>query len=346
MAVLRIADVDISIPEVWDDEVYFEAESKTWWNKFEGPEGSMMPGIRKDDLNGRPGDTIRLRMYLKLQGAGVTGDTPLEGNEEKLRSRETTFGVSRRKHGIRWDELAGIQSADDLRGIGMGQLSNWLAGLLDDLTWDEVTGNGTTTMPDGNKWAAGTATTRNTIADSDAGGRLTLASISEAKAYAQTELKIPPFRIYDGTEWYGLVVHPYAALKLKLSEPWQAAQRDAMPRGTDNPLFVGADFVGAWDGTLVYSASDRVPRSANTGSVQVADNVFFGSQLYARGYQQMPSWRSADFDYGTEHGVGVVTTLGTKLLTFDTTDAGDAADSAKLAVGGMVFYTSAPTPSV
>lgn len=342
MAVLRIADIADQIPEIWSTEIYHEAESETWWGRFEGPPGSMMPGVRKDDLLMRAGDTIRTDIFLKLQGAGVTGDTPLEGNEEKLRSRQMTLGVTRYKHGVREDELAEIQSIHDLRSIVGTKLKLWLAGLLDDLVWDEVTGVGTT-IPDGNKWAAGTASSRATVADTDAGGRLTLTSISEAKAYAKTQLKIPPFRVSGGNEFYGLVVHPYAALQLKLSTAWQQAQRDALPRGWDNPLFTGPDYVGMWDGVLVYEASDRVPRSTN-GSIQVADNVLFGSQLYSRGYQQLPSWRASEFDYGTEWGLGVITTLGVKLNVFDLTDAGGAAASALTAIGGMVFYTSAVAP--
>lgn len=345
MAVLRVGDVSISIPDIWDDELYFQAESETWWNRFEGTEGSSMPGIRKDNLQNRPGDTIRTRMYLKLQQNPVTGDAPLEGNEEKLRSREQTFGVTRYKGGIREDELAQIQSLDDLKGIGMGQMSNWLAGLLDNLVWSEVTGNGTTTMPDGNKWAAGTATSRNTVADTSAGGQITLGTISDMKAYAKTTLKIPPFRVQGGIEMYGMALHPFAALPLKKSTEWQQAQRDALPRGWDNPLFTGPDYIGMWDGVMLYEVNDRIPRSANTGSVQVADNVFFGSQLYSRGYQQLPSWRTAGFDYGTEWGLGVVTTLGVKLNTFDQTDDGTATDAQKLAIGGMVVYSAATSPS-
>lgn len=344
MAVLRIGDVSISIPDRWDDELYFEAESETWWNKFEGKEGAGMPGVRKDDLDGKPGDTIRTRIYLKLQQTPILDDNPLEGNEEKLRSRETTFGVRRRKGGVREDELAQIQSLDDLKDIAMGQMVTWWAGVSDDLVWDEVTGNGTTTMPDGNKWAAGTASSRATVADTDAGGRPTLATISDAKAYAKTVLKIPPFKVSGGNAFYGLAMHPYSALALKQQSAWQTAQRDALPRGWDNPLFVGPEYVGMWDGVLVYDVNDRVPASSN-GTINVADNVFFGSQLYMRGYQQRPTWRTSDFDYGTEWGLGVICVHGTKLVTFDLTDAGGAADSAKTAVGGMVFYASAIAPS-
>lgn len=344
MAVLRIGDVDITIPEVWDDELYFQAEDETWWNKFEGEEGGNMPGVRKDDLDGKPGDTIRTRIYLKLQQTPILDDAPLEGNEEKLRPREMTFGVRRRKGGVRDDELAHIQSVDDLKSIAMGQMVNWLAGMLDDLTWLEVTGNGTTTMPDGNKWAFGTASSRATVADTDAGGRITLASMSDLKAYAKTTLKIPPFRVGKGMAFYGLATHPFAVLKLKQSDAWQQAQRDALPRGWDNPLFTGPDYVGMWDGVMVYDVNDRVPDSTN-GTVNTADNVFFGSNLYARGYQQRPTWRTQLFDYGTEWGLGVVVVHGTKLVTFDLTDAGGAADSAKTAIGGMVAYSSAPAPS-
>ena len=344
MATLRIADIADQIPDIWSTETYFQAESATWWNKFEGPEGSSMPGVRKDDLNMKPGDTIRTDIFLKAQGAGVSGDTPLEGNEEKLRSRQSSFGVTRYKHGFREDELAEIQSIHDLRRIMGTRLVNWTAGKIDDLVWAEVTGNGTTTMPDGNKWAAGTATSRATVADTAGGGRLTLASISEAKAYAQTELKMPPFRVMGGNEFYGLAVHPYAALQLKLSSEWQQAQRDALPRGWDNPLFTGPDYIGMWDGVMIYSPTDRIPRSSN-GTIQVADNVFFGSQLYSRGYQQRPSWRASEFDYGTEYGIGVVFTLGQKLNVFDLTDAGGAAASAQTAIGGMVLYSAAVAPS-
>lgn len=344
MAVLRIGDVDISIPEVWDDELYFEAEDETWWHRFEGAEGGNMPGVRKDDLDGKPGDTIRTRIYLKLQQTPILDDAPLEGNEEKLRSREMTFGVRRRKGGVREDELAQIQSLDDLKAIAMGQMVTWLAGILDDLVWAEVTGNGTTTMPDGNKWAMGTASSRATVADTDAGGRITLASLSDLKAYSQVTLKMPPFRGGPGNAFYGFAGHPFALLDLKQSSSWQEAQRDALPRGWDNPLFTGPDYVGMWDGILMYGVSDRVPSSTN-GSVIVADNVFFGSNLYARGYQQRPTWRTQLFDYGTEWGLGVVVVHGQKLITFDLTDAGGAADSAKTAIGGVVAYSAAEPPS-
>jgi N4-gp56 family major capsid protein len=343
MATTRSADVDAQIPEIWAADLYAQAENLTWWHKFEGPEGSGMPIIRRDDLEKAAGDTIRLDMVLALSGTGQTGDTTsVEGNEEKLTFRQSTVTVEALSHAVRWTKKGRILIGHDMRTSARGQLEKWLAGKLDDPIWNELSGNGSTTMPTLNKWAAGSATTRDTIADGAATGRLTLADITEIKAYAQTQHKIEPLRTEDGQEYFGLVVHPYAAMWLKKTTEWQQAMREAMNLGLTNPLFTGS--AALWDGVIIY-VSNRVPRSNNSGAVATADNVFFGAQALSRGYAYYPDWTEEYFDYGREQGIATYVIKGEKLNVFDLTTAGGAADADKTAIGSMVLYSAAAAPS-
>lgn len=345
MAVTRKADVSNQIPSIWSLDLYAQAEKLTFWNNMEGPEGSSMPIIRKDDLEKGVGDTIKTDIVLALTGAGLTGDAAgsiLEGNEEKLVFRQTSFSVDSLQHAVRWTKLGKILINHNMRGTALAQMAKWLAGKLDDRIFNELTGQtGFTVMPDANLWAAGSASSRATVADGNTTGRLTLDTLTELKAYAQVELKIEPLRMEDGQEYFGIVVHPYAAMSLKRDDTkWAAAQRDAALRGANNPLFTGA--VGMWDGVIIYT-SDRVPRSTN-GTIQVADNIFFGAQALSRGYAYYPDWTEEYFSYGQEQGIATWTVFGQKLNVFDLTAAGGAAASALTAIGSMVVYSAAVAP--
>lgn len=349
MAVTRSADVTAQIPQIWSADLLSQAEDLTFWQKFEGGEGSNMPLIRKDDFTQEPGDTIKTDMVLALTGAGLTGDTSggtLEGNEEALKFRQLSFTVESLQHAVRWSKKTNIMITHNMRETAKNQLAKWLSGQLDTRIFTELTGGaGATVVPTKNKWAAGTATTRDTVADTNAGGRLTLDTITELKAYAQTELKIEPLRMNDGEEVFGMVLHPYTILSLKRDDvKWAQAQRDAMERGLNNPLFTGA--VGMWDGVVLYS-SNRVPRSINTAGtpIQVADNVFFGAQAMARGFAYYPDWTEEFFSYGQEIGIATYTILGQKLAVYDLTSGGGATAANLTAIGSMVVYAAAVAPT-
>lgn len=344
MAVSRAADFAAQTPEVWSTKLYRKAEKKTTFWRYEGGPGSGMPIIRMDELSDKPGNTVHVDLVLDLTSAAIVGDTtPLEGNEDRLNLRQQDFTTTYIKNAVRWTELANMRNIHALRPIALGQLERWLAGVLDTRMWTEMTGNGSTTMPDANKWAAGTATSRATVADTNAGGRLTLDTLTEARAYAREELKIAPFMVDgDDTEWYLLLAHEYALMELKRDDTkWAQAQREARERAKTNPIFTGDASV--WDGVIIKQAQ-RVPRSTN-GTIQVADNLLLGQEAGMRGYSMYPSWRESNFDYGTEAGVAVVTCVGEKLNVFDLTTAGGAAASAQQAIGAMVVYSAAVAPT-
>lgn len=354
MATGASADYADQTAEIWAKDLYSEAENLTFWHNMEGPEGSSMPIVRKDELEGGKGagDTIRIDIALALTGAGKKGDgsgSILEGNEERLKFRQSNLVLDQFQHAVRWTDLAEALITHNMRQTALNQLKKWLAGKLDSRTWDELTNNDTsglgitnTTIPDKNKWAAGTATSRDTVADTNAGGRLTLDSITELKAYAQVDLKIEPIRTEDGNEYFMLVTHPYSIMSLKRDDTkWAQAQREAQTRGADNPLFTGA--AGMWDGVILYS-SNKCPRSNNTAPISVSDGVFCGAQAMSRGYGFYPKWTEELFSYGQEAGIATRVLLGEKLNVFDLTAAGGATDANKTAIGSLVVYSSAVAP--
>jgi N4-gp56 family major capsid protein len=329
-----------TIPTLWGDKLIAQAENKTFWKPFEGPEGSSSAIIRKDELTKAAGDTIKTDMVLALTGAGVTGDTnALTGNEEALKFRQLSVSVSDLAHAVRWTEKVEALLNYNTRTTALNQLQKWLAGKLDDGAFTELSGGGTA-MPTPNKWFAGSATTVDTITDADGAGRLGLDDISDVKAYAQATLKIEPMMTENGDEYYGFVLHPWAALRLKKTSAWQQAQRDANVRGDNNPLFRGS--LGVWDGVILYS-SNRIPVANNATPLQYAKNIFFGAQAMARAYAQYPDWREELFDYGRSAGVATTLIKGDKLSVFDLSAAGDA--SGNQAIGSMVVNTAAVAPT-
>lgn len=348
MAVTRKADVTGQIPQIWAKDLYAQAEKLTFWHRFEGAPGSGMPLIRRDDLEKSPGDTVKLDITLALTGAGLTGSTSnglLDGNEEKMKFRQTSFTVDALRHGVRWEKLGKILINHDMRSTALMQLRKWLAGKLDDAVFDEFSGDGDTTIPYKNILIQDT-TTALKVADSstdaddvEAANLLTLDSITEAKAYAKVELQMEPIRMENGEEFYFLLIHDYAGAALKKTDDWKNAQKDARERAKTNPLFTGV--LGVWDNVAILQ-SDRVKRAANQGSEQIATNLFLGAQAVARGYAYYPDWTEQYFSYGEEQGIGTYTVLGEKAIVFDLTAAGSAADVDKQAIGFLQILSEAP----
>src|SRR3954462_7012313 len=116
MAAGRKADYSAQIPQVWAQDLYSQAENLTFWHNLEGPEGSSMPIIRKDDLTKQAGDTIKYDIVLALTSAGLTGDTTLlDGQEEKLKFRQQSVSVDALRNGVRWLKLGKILISHDMR---------------------------------------------------------------------------------------------------------------------------------------------------------------------------------------------------------------------------------------
>jgi len=353
MAVTRVADVDSQIAEFWASDLYSQAEKLTFWNKFEGPEGSSMPVLRRDDFEKEPGDTIRFDIVMALTGAGTTGDIVLtEGNEEEVKFRQISMGLTSLKHAVRWSWMSELMITHNMRVTALNQLRKWLAGKIDERIFATFTGMTiggfvpTTTaanLPTTMLWYSGAATSIVTITEST--DNISLNDISEMKAYAIQNNNLEPLRLADGEEVYGLVLHPYTALDLRQNTAtpgWLAVQQAARERGASNPVFTGA--LGMWDNVILYQ-SPRIPTAADGDtSAVVSRNIFFGSQAMVRGYALHPQWIEQEFSYGEEIGIATRLVLGEKLVYFDLNAVATGATTDDTAVGAMILYAPAGTP--
>lgn len=358
MALTRKAEVDPLIAELWATDLYSQAEKLTFWAKFEGPEGSGMPVIRKDDFEKQPSDLIRFDIVMALTGVGqMGGDTELlEGNEEEVKFRQITMGLASLKHAVRWSWESELMITHNMRVTALNQLRKWLAGKLDDRIFAEFTGMtiggyvpGLTAanLPTSMKWYSAAATSIATITEST--DNISLNDISEIKAYAMQQNMLEPLRLSDGEEVYGLVLHPYTALDLKQNTSgapigWVDLQKNVRERGAGNPLFSGA--LGMWDNVILY-VSPRVPTAADGDSnAVVARNIFLGGQAMLRGWALHPQWIEQEFSYGEEIGIATRMVLGQRLVTFDLNaveTTGDKTDDT--AIGAMILYAPAGTPT-
>src|SRR5574341_1000314 len=119
MAKVARGDIGPQIADIWSTELFYQAEKKTFWHKFEGGEGSDAPVIRKDDFERKMGDTLFVDIALALTAAGATGDTALlEGNEEQMKFRQTSIVVDSLQHAVRWTKLGKILFNHNMRKTG------------------------------------------------------------------------------------------------------------------------------------------------------------------------------------------------------------------------------------
>ena len=82
-------------------------------------------------------------------------------------------------------------------------------------------------------------------------------------------------------------------------------------------MITGSDYIGEWDGVLIYT-SDRINTSLEgASSIQIAHNLLLGSQAAAVVWGEHTTWAEDIDDYGHEHGFKVGEIRGIEKLVFD-----------------------------
>lgn len=287
--------IDYAVPELWNAKLYMEAQREMFWANFEGPEGSGMPVIRKDDLSKDSGDVIHIQSLKNLTGSGVTGENTLEGNEETLSMAQTDLSIEWLRHAVSISKRSKKRiNFDFVVQAAQPLLSKLIAKKMDDAIFTEF-GTATTAL------YAGDATSTATL---DASDTLSTTTLDNLKTYLDDNLAMP-LSTGDGQNYYGLVVHPYDAHNLRQDSTWSQAQRDANLRGASNPLFTGA--MGVYNGVIIY-VNKGVSNSSSKSKC-----IAFGGESVFRGYGMMPSFVSQLHDYGFEIGVGMEAVYGQQL---------------------------------
>jgi N4-gp56 family major capsid protein len=328
-------------PLIWDSDFFSEYVRKNQFAKYMGTSTGSLIQVR-EDLTRKAGDTVVFPALRRLVGAGVTGNTILEGNEEILNLRSLNLTVSAFRHAVAvsdWDEQ---KSVVDLREAAREALMTWE---LEKMRTDIITSLGAMTA-DGNvqvSYGAATAGQRNTWMVNNAdrtlfghqkanavsgvmatalltlaspGDRMSAAILTLAKRMARTaNPRIRPITVNDDEEWYVVFMPSLVFRDLLLDPVITNALQYAWNRGSDNPLFTGGDII--FDGLIIREVPELgVIAGAGAGGVDVAASFLCGAQALGCAWAQRMKSTTNTRDYGYMHGVGIQEIRGIGKLRF------------------------------
>ena len=312
-------------PTQWDDKYWTEYVRKNQFARYMGREMGSMIQI-KVDLERENGDSVVFATVRRLVGAGVTGNTVLEGNEEILNARSLKVVVAPVRHAVAvsdWDEQKSVialrdaardalmdWSTEKLRAeiitslsavtanadvqisygaATAGQRDTWLANNADRVLFGASTANHVSGI------MATSLTTLDTTADKMSGAVLSMAK----RRALMASPRIRPMRIDGDEEWFVAFMHPYVFRDFRNDPAVMQANRDAWTRGADNPLFTGGDLL--WDGIVVREIPEMtvVPDAGAGGTVDVAPTFLCGAQAIGIAWAQRTKSTTNTRDYGS-----------------------------------------------
>lgn len=327
----------------WSAALFKQALMDMFFSKFTSKsDGSLIQ--QKFDLTKDVGDQMTFALRMKLSGAGIIGDSTLEGSEEAMVFHNFAQKITLKSNGVKAAGKMSVRMTKvDIQKEAKDALADWLAESLEKNTISALSGIVSTdatvavNAPSTNrKWYGGqtAAGVVASVANDAAITSLTahlfgpeVISVIRRKAQLATP-KIRPVKV-NGSEWYVLFIHPLQAKALQASTAWKNAQLNAADRGKDNPLFTGA--IGAVDGVIVHVHNGLLTRAATevfesgdavASSMNVARALFCGAQAAVIGYGQYPGWYEKDFDYDRVPGVATDVIYGIGKTEFNSEDFG------------------------
>ena len=296
------------VKKAWAKDTWESGLSQSFFEKFTSTSANSIIQL-KEELKKEKGDSINIPLLMPLNGAGVTGDNMLEGNEEAMIYRDFNVTIDQIRNAVR---IAGKfeeqKTQINMRKDAKENLSRWLGEKIDNMIFTALT-----TSPSADRTIyGGTATSEATVAVADT---FTAALIGKAKRMAQADehTMIRPLRI-NGRDTYVMVIDQYQARDLKADPVWIAAQQHANIRGESNPIFTGA--LGMYDGVVIHECN-RIPRTATGASgAKVGHGLFLGCQAAVFAEGEAPFWEEEQFDYKNQVGFACGRICGIKKAEF------------------------------
>lgn len=352
-----MADVAVSANvtvQQWDDSFFVEYVRDQRFARYSGSnENSIIQFV--EDLTKKPGDRVTVQLVTRLKGAGVSGNTALEGNEENLSNYGHAINVTTRRNGVVVTDEEQQKSNIDFRNAAKIALKTWSmeqirggaatsqTGIIEALGAIS-TADGANTLyasaseADKDTWlgnnndrvlfgalASNTSTTDHSasLANIDnTADKLTAALVSFAKRRAKTaDPHIRPIRIAEDEEWYVMFSPSLSFRDLKEDSTITQANREARARGLNNPLFRDGDLI--YDGVIIREIPEiGILTGVGAGSIDVAPNYLCGAQAVGVGWAKRWQSRLNDTDYEFRTGVGIHANYGVEKLIFNTVQHG------------------------
>lgn len=321
----------------WDNDFFVEYVSESRFKPYMGTNESNVIQLKEDFSKGK-GDNITFALVHRLKGAGVTGSGELEGNEEALDSRSFRLYVDKIRNGVRIPEMEEFRSAIDLRNAARATLKTWISERTRDQIISALTSVngvpfGTATAAQRNAWLTANAdrvlfgaARGNTVGGDYAASllnvdptndKLTPGRLSLMKRIAKTaDPKIRPVNVKGDETWYVVWVPSLSFRDLQNDATMTQANRDAMERGKDNPLFTGGDLL--WDGLIIKECEDMPTYTLGNAGSTVAPTILTGAQALGMGWAKRTTSKTKTFDYDDKFGVAIEEIRGIAKLTFGT----------------------------
>jgi N4-gp56 family major capsid protein len=334
-------------PQIWDSEFFTSYVRASRYKRYMGTDEASIFQM-KEDLTKKKGDSVTFALVNELTGNGVTGNSTLKGNEERINSRSHKLTVDVLRHAVAVDDWDIQKSVIDLRNAGRTQLREWAQKKLrDDITaaLGQIDGVNylSSSAAQRNTWTAnnvdrvlfGTttanynATFATGISNISASEQLSPNALSLMKRLAQNAApKIRPVYVKEmDQEWYVAFIGPRAWRDLTEDNPTTnallLANRDARIRGVDNPLFTGDSLV--WDGMILREIPEiaALPDVSTSSGAAVEPVYLCGAQAVGLAWAQRTKSTTDTDDYEFLHGIGIQEIRRIEKLRFGTAAGAD-----------------------
>jgi len=320
----------------WKREMRYEYVRDSKFRRLMG-KSENSPIQLVSELKEKPGDDITVGLVTRLTGSGQTGDNTLEGNEEALANYGHKITIDQWRHAVSRGAFEQKKTFFDLLKAGKVMLKKWAMNKLrDDIITamysanvDGSTAYGSCTEANKDAWLDANsdrilygALKSNLSTSAPAGGAtydhsgslgavdstddiFTPTLLSLMKRMMKTaDRHITPTSVNDKGEWFIALAPSLCFRDFKNDSTMTQANREAMARGKDNPLFTDGDLV--YDGVIVKEVEEITPLSGvGAGSIDVAPIFFLGAQAVGIGEGKEASPIRNVRDYGNRVGVGI-----------------------------------------
>jgi len=313
-----------------------EALKGTYVSKFIGKSTNSVVQL-KDETSKSAGDQITYGLIMQLNGAGVSGDGALEGNEESLVTYSDSLLLDQIRNGVLSTGKMSEQRVNfDVREEAMDRLKDWMSGRMDEAFFNQIcgntgqadtryTGSNATIAPDTNHllYGGGQSSEASVAATSTAIFSLDLLDKAVEKAKTLSPL-IRPVRI-NGEDKFVCFLHPYQVTSLRTTVStsaitWYDIQKAAMMGGqvSNNPIYTGA--LGEYNGVILHE-STRIPSVVANSRRAVLCGAQAAVAAFGQNFSdQSPAWQEKTFDYGNKLGVAGSLIWGLKKTRFNSAD--------------------------
>lgn len=330
-----------NVVKQWDSEFYREYIRSNRFARYQGTDANAVIQL-KEQLTKKPGDAITISLVKALSGAGVTGNTLLEGQEEAIANYGQQVSIAAYRNAVAMTEWEEQKTALALRNAAKPLLKDWAMELnrskvLDALGSFQQTAGGAITTYAGSsetvkdaclannadRFLFGAARGNNAANDHSAAlleidgtnDKLTKEVVSLAKRMAKlADPIVRPIRVNDDEEWYVMFAGSLAFRDLKAS--LATTHADAMQRGRSNPLFTDGDLV--YDGVIIREVPEiAVISGVGAGGINVSPNYLCGAQALAHVIGKRWASKTETRDYGFVNGVAIEGFFGTEKLFYN-----------------------------